>query len=147
MFPLFYRLADLARHRARRRAWGDERALGRRGEDAAHRHLQREGMTVIARNYRTATGSAEVDLVAWEGETLVFVEVKTRATAEYGPPDRAIGDDKRRHISKAAADYARRAGVPWERVRFDIVNVVCTTPPAVTHYRDVFSARSLATEA
>jgi putative endonuclease len=119
-------------------------ALGRRGEDIAHRHLQREGLTVVARNYRTATGSAEADLVAWDGDTLVFVEVKTRASADFGPPDRAIADEKRRAVMRAAADYARRAGVPPEKLRFDVVNVICSTPPAVTHFRDAFSAATVA---
>jgi putative endonuclease len=137
--------ADRARDRGRRRAWDAAKALGRRGEDVAHRHLQREGLTVVARNYRTATGSAEIDLVAWEGDTLVFAEVKTRTTTEFGPPDRAVGDEKRRAMVKAAQDYARRAEVPWEKVRFDVVNVVCSTPPAVTHFRDAFSAGYLFT--
>src|SRR5689334_17626740 len=77
MFVLLYRIADRIRQRGRARAWETTRALGRRGEDIAHRYLQREGMTVVARNYRTATGAGEIDLVAWHGDTLVFVEVKT----------------------------------------------------------------------
>ncbi len=144
MFSSILRIADLARNRRRSKLWEEDRALGRWGEDVAHRHLQREGMTVVARNYRTATGSAEADLVAWDGDRLVFVEVKTRQTAEYGPPDRAIGDEKRRAMLRAASDYARRAEVPPEKIRFDVVNVICSTPPAVAHFRDVFSARSLA---
>jgi putative endonuclease len=144
MFSAFLHIADLARNRGRRRTWDSGLALGRRGEDIAHRHLQREGLTVVARNYRTATGSAEADLVAWDGDTLVFVEVKTRASADFGPPDRAIADEKRRAVMRAAADYARRAGVPPEKLRFDVVNVICSTPPAVTHFRDAFSAATVA---
>src|SRR5947209_16776140 len=115
MFSAFLHIADLARDRGRRRKWDSGLALGRRGEDIAHRHLQREGMTVVARNYRTATGSAEADLVAWDSDTLVFVEVKTRATADFGPPDRAVGSSKRETLVRAAADYARRAGVEWDK--------------------------------
>ena len=144
MFSHFLHIADLARDRARRRNWDAGLALGRRGEDIAHRHLQREGMTVVARNYRTATASAEVDLVAWDGDTLVFVEVKTRANADFGPPDRAIADEKRRAVLRAAAEYARKAGVPDEKLRFDVVNVICSTPPSVTHFRDAFSPSTLA---
>jgi len=121
--------------------WGSGQALGRRGEDLAHRYLERRGMTIVARNYRTATGSAEADLVAWDGDTLVFVEVKTRSTDEFGPPDRAIGDEKRRAILRAAAEYARRAGVPENNVRFDILNVVLSNPPSFEHTRDAFTAR------
>jgi putative endonuclease len=122
------------------RMWGPSQALGRRGEDLAHRYLERRGMTIVARNYRTATGSAEADLVAWERDTLVFIEVKTRSTEEYGPPDRAIGDEKRRAIVRAASDYARRAGVPAEKVRFDVINVVLSTPPSFEHIRDAFTS-------
>jgi putative endonuclease len=96
-------------------------------------------MTVVARNYRTATGSAEADLIAWDKDFLVFVEVKTRSTAEYGPPDRAIGDEKRRAIARAAADYSRRAGVPSERLRFDVVNVLVSNRPSIEHIRGAFS--------
>lgn len=142
MLGSLYRLADRLRDHGRRRSWDPGLAAGRRGEDIAHRFLQRAGMTVVARNHRTATGSGEVDLVAWDGETLVFVEVKSRATEEYGTPDRAIDSDKRRRLVRAAMDYVRRADLPAPKLRFDVVNVVFSTPPAITHFRDVFSASS-----
>lgn len=142
---LFSRLAnrllgavDRLRHRARLRRWNSDQARGRRGEDLAHRRLRGLGYTVVARNWRTRSGSGEVDVVAWDGETLVFVEVKSRATSEFGTPDRAIDRDKRRHIQRAARDYARRAGVEWSRVRFDVVSVLDTDPPSITHLRDAF---------
>lgn len=143
MLGPLYRLADLARDRGRRRFWDPGQAAGRRGEDIAHRFLQRAGMTVVARNHRTPSGSGEVDLVAWEDDTLVFVEVKSRTTEDFGPPDRAIGEEKRQRLTRAALDYARRAEIPLSQVRFDIVNVVLSTPPALTHYRDVFTIDSV----
>ena len=85
-----------------------------------------------------ASGHGEVDLIGWEGGTLVFVEVKSRQTEEYGAPDRAIGRQKESSLLRAAREYARHADVPWENVRFDVVNVVFATPPLVTHFRDVF---------
>ena len=57
----------------------------------------------MARNYRLPAGDGEADLIAWEGDTLVIVEVKSRQSDEYGPPERAVGDDKR------AAPAPRRA--------------------------------------
>jgi putative endonuclease len=144
MLASLFRLADLARHQGRMRSWEEGLATGRRGEDIAHRFLQRSGMTVVARNHRTPGGSGEIDLIAWDGETLAFVEVKCRASADYGPPERAIGPDKQQRIVRAAQDYARRAGIPWERVRFDTVSVVLGRPPAVRHERDVFTVRTLA---
>jgi len=137
MLGMLYELADGLRHHARKHRWPAHQALGRRGEDIAHRFLQRAGIIVVARNYRLSTGAGEIDLVGWDQDTLVFAEVKSRATDEFGLPDRAIDGDKRTHMLRAARDFARHAEVPWEKVRFDVVNVVFSTPPAVTHLRDV----------
>ncbi|MEO7144326.1 MAG: YraN family protein [Bryobacteraceae bacterium] len=138
MLGLLYQFADRVRHRARQRSWSADLAAGRRGEDIAHRYLDRKGFTVVARNFRTRTGHAEIDLVAWDDETLVFVEVKARHSADYGPPDRAIGQEKERHLLQGALEFSRRIDVPWEHVRFDVVNVILSTPPAVMHIRDAF---------
>lgn len=134
-----YRLFDWLRHRARRKRWTAERAWGRRGEDLAHRFLRRNGYTVVARNYRTRSGSGEVDLVAWEGEALAFIEVKARGSAEFGTPDRAVDAEKQRKLIVAAMDYCRRADVAWEKSRFDIVSIVLAERPEVTLIRDAFS--------
>lgn len=137
----FYRVSDYLRHVARRRVWAADQATGRRGEDLAHRYLRGAGFTVVARNFRARSGAGEFDLVAWEGETLVFVEVKSRFTDEFGSPERAIDDAKRRHLLRAAREYSRRTDVPWERVRFDMVGVLFTSPPTITHLRDIMSPR------
>lgn len=136
-----FEFADLLRHHARRRHMTEDHALGRRGEDIAQRFLQRAGIVIVDRNYRMASGAGEVDLVGWEGDRLVFVEVKSRQTDEYGTPDRAIGPNKQASLIRAAREYARHAEVPWEQVRFDVVNVVFRTPPEVMHFRDVLSLR------
>ena len=139
MMELIYALADNLRNWARQRRWAEDQATGRLGEDIAHRFLQRAGMVIVARNYRMATGAGEIDLVGWENDRLVIVEVKARKSDEYGAPDRAIGQEKKQNLLRAARDYARRAEAPWEKVRFDVVNVLLTTPPSVTHFRDVMS--------
>ena len=108
------------------------------GEDLAHRYLRKRGCTVVARRYRPPAGGGEIDLVAWQGETLVFVEVKTRATGEFGPPDRAVDAEKQEYLAHAGRDYARRAGVEWKRVRFDIVGVILTKPAKIEWLRDAF---------
>lgn len=136
MTKLLYEFADRIRMRGRTRRMTAEHALGRQAEDLAHRYLQRAGIVIVARNYRSSGGTAEIDLVGWDKNTLVFVEVKSRQNEDHGAPDRAVGSEKWVHIVRAARDYARHASTPWQSVRFDIVNVVFTTPPTVTHLRD-----------
>ena len=132
MMGLLYRAADALR----RRSLGNDH--GRMGEDLAHRYLRRHGCTVVARNYRTRSGSGEIDLVAWHGNTLVFVEVKTRASAKFGEPERAVDAEKRLHLYHAAVDYARRANVEWTRTRFDIVSIVLGKPVRIEWLRAAF---------
>jgi putative endonuclease len=140
MLQFLLRLSDSARHRARLRSWSPALASGRRGEDLAHRFLRKRGFHVVARNYRPRSGAGEIDLVAWDGGTLVFVEVKSRRSEEFGTPDRAVDQEKQDALVRAAREYARRAGVEWQNVRFDIVNVVLTDPPSVSHIGDAFGA-------
>ena len=125
----------------RRRKWTPTLALGRRGEDLAHRFLRSKGFIIVARNYRLSSGDAEADLIAWEGDTLVFVEVKSRETADFGPPERAIGEEKRAHLLRIAREYTRKTGTPWERIRFDVVTVVFTTPHQIELFRDALPTK------
>jgi len=138
MLRPFYRFADVLRQHGQQRSLSPDQALGAKGEDIAHRFLQSRGLVVVARNYRMSSGAGEVDLIGWEREKLVFVEVKSRQTDEHGSPDRAIGPEKQRSVIRAAREYARHAGVSWDRVRFDVVTVVFTAPPQVQHFRDAF---------
>ena len=131
MLSLIYRAADALR----RRSLSDNH--GRLGEDLAHRYLRDRGCTVVARNYRPPSGRGEIDLVVWHGEKLVFVEVKTRDSAEFGEPERAVDADKQLHLTRAARDYARRAGVEWQQVRFDVVGVILS-PRRIEWLRDAF---------
>lgn len=117
-------LLDCLRDARRKRTISPDLATGRRGEDLAHRYLRRQGYTIVARNYRLPSGDAEADLIAWHRGELVVVEVKTRATADYGPPDRAIGPEKERHVRRIAREYARKTRTPLEKVRIDVVGIV-----------------------
>ena len=132
MIRLLYRLSDVIRARTLR---GDH---GRRGEDLAHRYLRCRGCTVVARNYRTPSGSGEIDIVVWHGETLVFVEVKTRSSTNFGEPDRAVDAQKRERLRRAARDFLRRVEVDWDRTRFDIVSIVLSKPVKIDWMQDAF---------
>jgi len=105
MISFLYRAADAIRRRTYRNDHG------RIGEDLAHRYLRGHGCTIVARNYRPPSGFVEIDLIAWHSQTLVFVEVKTRATEDFGPPESAVDSEKRAYIERAARDYAGRARV------------------------------------
>ena len=131
MVGWLYRAADALRRRTLRANHG------RLGEDAAHRYLRRHGCTVVARNYRMRAGGGEIDLVVWHGGRLVFVEVKTRETEEFGAPETAVDADKRSRLRRASMEYARRAGIDWAETRFDIVSVVLN-PEKVEWLREAF---------
>jgi putative endonuclease len=127
-----YRFADRLRYRKH----GD---VGRRGEDIAHRYLRRNGFTVVARNWRPPQGGGEIDIVAWEGDLLVFVEVKSRTSGEVSAPERAINADKIQVLRRAARDYIRRAGADELRIRFDAISITGTD---LEHLRDAFPVHS-----
>lgn len=109
-------MSDYARHR-----------LGRAGEELAAGHLERLGYDVIARNHRTRFG--ELDLIAFDGTTLVFCEVKTRRASAGASPWDALGPPKRRRVrAMAAAWLAETEGRPYaEELRFDAIGVVFDT--------------------
>lgn len=96
-------------------------ALGRAGEDAAADLLRRQGLRVVERNWRSR--GLELDLVCEQGETLVFVEVKTRAAEGLSGPEEALSPAKRRKLAKAIGLYLSERGL-WERpCRVDLVAV------------------------
>ena len=115
----------------------------RKGEDLAYNYLRRRGYTIVARNYRPRSGKQELDLVAWDKEQLAVIEVKTRASDEFGEPARAVDLRKRRYLIRAAAEYVRRAGVNAGKLRFDIVNVVLEDEARVQFQKDAFARRSV----
>jgi len=96
--------------------------LGARGEKAAAKHLRRHGYKILLRNFHSR--KAEVDIVARHKDWLVFVEVKTRETEQFGLPSEAVQREKQLNLSKAALDYLRMLGNPRIHFRFDIVEVV-----------------------
>ena len=96
-------------------------ALGRFGEALALKKIRRLGYTDIVRNYRCPLG--EVDLIARDGDTLVFLEIKTRRGGSTGYAKEAVNDRKKRQISKAALFYMKANDCCDMRARFDVVAV------------------------
>jgi putative endonuclease len=110
-------------------------ALGRRGEQLAVEHLERAGYRIVAanfslpigRNTRGAIVNAEIDLVAYDGPTLCFIEVKSRASDEFAPPQVNVDLRKRRQIARAARAYRRMLGLTGSSYRYDVVTAVLPT--------------------
>lgn len=119
--------------------WSRKRkSVGQRGEDIAARYLQRNGFRILDRNVHL--GRYELDIIARDGDTIVFVEVKTRRNEDVAPPEENVDRTKQRHIRAAAHYYIERANDPSQYYRFDLVSVVLPERgnPAVTLYRDAF---------
>ncbi|MFN3684854.1 MAG: YraN family protein [Fimbriimonadaceae bacterium] len=106
----------------------ERRAVGARGEALAAEHLRALGYTIVTRNFRSRRG--EIDLVALDGDLLVFVEVKLRASTAHRPEE-AVDGVKTRRLLAAAEDYLAQIGEPNRRTRFDLVAI---DPEGVRHY-------------
>ncbi len=117
---------------------GEARALGLRGEEIALEYFRRKGYRIVERGFRLFRG--EIDIIARDGETLVFIEVKTRATTEFGLPEEAVTLAKQGQIRKIARGYlvARDLGEP--DCRFDVLAILVPEDgnPVITHYESAF---------
>ena len=119
----------------------DRGRAGAEAETAACAYLEAKGMQVVARNFRARGG--EVDVVAREGEVLVFVEVRYREDDGLGAPEETVGRVKRLRIVAAARAYLSRIpAAAWKEARFDVVAVVGTgSDRIIRHYPGAFDAR------
>jgi putative endonuclease len=97
------------------------KALGRRGEDAAGKFLKSKGMKILDRNFRTDMG--EIDIVAMDGDTVVFVEVKTRTNADKWVPEDAVDERKLRKIESSGRIFLKYFKKPYRTWRIDIVAI------------------------
>ncbi|RUA00952.1 MAG: YraN family protein [Deltaproteobacteria bacterium] len=113
------------------------RQFGKKNEELAISFLKRLGYRVIEQNFRTRMG--EVDIIARDGDTLVFVEVKARRSARYGHPKFAVTPAKQRHLSIAALSYLKKTGNGGTRARFDVITVkYAGGMPTVEHFKNAF---------
>ncbi len=130
---------------ARMKSWwsGTEKPLhlrhGELGERAAKRHLKRQGLKFLTANFRSPRG--EIDLIFRDDDCLVFVEVKTRSSEEWGRPATAVDKERRGRLTRAALDYLRLLKSPLVKVRFDIVEVLLQdgTVREVRHLPNAFA--------
>ncbi|HEY2506897.1 MAG TPA: YraN family protein [Streptosporangiaceae bacterium] len=111
--------------------------LGQRGEQLAADFVTRAGLRVVARNWRCAAG--EIDIVALDVETLVIVEVKTRAGVRYGTPLEAVTPQKARRLRGLAVRWAQARGEFFDEIRIDVVGVLQARPGefSIEHIRGV----------
>ena len=118
----------------------ERQAFGKSGEDLAAAELERLGYVILDRRYRTRHG--EIDIVARDASATVFVEVKARATAEFGTAAEAVTPLKQRRLESMALDYLARHRLLDRPCRFDVVAVDGIGEKAViTVYRSAFQAR------
>lgn len=117
----------------------DKQMTGQSGEALAKQFLLDHGYTILETNWRF--GHLEVDVIALKDDTLVFVEVKTRAGGSLAAPELSVNQQKQRNIIRAANSYVVRNQYPYD-VRFDILTVV-TTPqgPQLEHIADAYKPR------
>ena len=115
-------------------------ALGQRGENVAARYLRNRGYRIILRNFRCEVG--EVDIIAKDGRTVVFVEVKTRTSEDHATGEDQVHQSKRHQLTKAAKFYLSRYGTPQPPARFDVIAIVWPhgRQPDIRHTTDAFEA-------
>ena len=111
--------------------------LGGEGERLARDHLKSLGMEIVEMNYRYHHG--EIDIIARDGETLVFCEVKSRLNDEFGEPEFALTPGKQQQIRRMAEAYLYERRIQEQECRFDVVTVrFMVRPPAINHIRNAF---------
>ena len=121
--------------------------LGKLGEAYAAAYLEQVGYRLVAanftlpvgRNLRGAIVTSEIDLVAYDGDTLCFVEVKTRASDWFAPPQVNVDLRKRRQIARAARAYRHMLGIEDQPYRYDVVTVVLDEPPQIELLRNFWT--------
>ena len=131
----------LARGRRRRAALPAHLLTGIDGEDAAYFHLRRKGYVVVARRWSAGNLPGDIDLIAWQGELLCFIEVKTRTARDLNPAEIAVDSHKRNVLRRLARQYVRQlpqAAAP--QVRFDVVSVYLVTgrKSEFVHFENAF---------
>lgn len=95
--------------------------IGKKGEDTAEKYLKKHGYRIIEKNYKSPSG--EIDIIALDNGTIVFIEVKTRRNDEFGPPELSVNATKRQKIIKSAFHFLAAKRIKDIPCRFDIVAI------------------------
>jgi putative endonuclease len=113
-------------------------ALGLRGEEIACAYLEKKKYAIVTRRFRMFRG--EIDIIARDGETLVFVEVKARADESHGRPEESVTPGKQRQIRRIAQGYLLEHPSPGVACRFDVVAILFRGPDdcRIEHFIDAF---------
>ena len=114
--------------------------LGRIGEDSASRYLTQQGYRILERNFRITAG--EIDLIALDRDTIVFVEVKTRTSDAYGAPELAVDARKQARMTKAALAYLKARKLHQMACRFDVVAITRMPEERIDLIRNAFEMDS-----
>ncbi len=120
---LFEAIVNTCERAAVRKSEAPHLITGRRGEQAAFFYLRRQGFIVTARGWRSGQARGDLDLVAWEGDVICFVEVKTRTTRAVATAEASVDEDKRRTLRRLARHYLRQLPKQDVPVRFDILSI------------------------
>ena len=113
-------------------------SLGRRGEEAAVRYLEKKGYKIAGRGFRLLRG--EIDILAYDRATLVFVEVKTRTSQAFGSPEESVTPAKQTQIRKIAQGYLSKHHLDHVNCRFDVLSVMMGNDRQATirHFENAF---------
>ncbi len=124
----------------------ETRELGEFGEKLAAIHLVKNGYKIVVANFKVPVGrnrrgvlvNGEIDLVAYDGETLCFVEVKTRSSRNFATPEAAVDIRKQRQITRASRAYRRLFNLEKSKIRFDVISIVVPSDKSERHKIELF---------
>lgn len=118
---------------------GSNKKTGKYGEEFACKYLEKCGYKILEKNYRYSR-MAEIDIIAKDGSTIVFAEVKTRTSLQYGHPFEAVNHTKLLNIFKAGLFYLKNTTESYNKYRIDVISVITKTDlkkPHIEHLKDV----------
>lgn len=138
IIKIFKRRAEAAPYRE------DKRTIGAKGEQLAVRFLKKNRYKILQRNYRCKNG--EIDIICYDHGIIAFVEVKTRYSSRYGPPELSVTEAKKRQIIKVALHYLAKKKIESINLRFDVVSISYSPSkkhPTITLFKNAFTRNDI----